>query len=76
MEKYISNIKIFEDIQIRTIWVEQEEDWYFSVVDVVEVLSDSSQPRKYWNDLKRKLKQEGSELSEKIGQLKLVAQDG
>ena len=69
----MSNIKIFEDKQIRTIWDEQEEDWYFSVVDVVEILTDSSQ---YWNDLKRKLKQEGSELSEKIGQLKLVAQDG
>lgn len=72
----MSNIKIFEDKQIRTIWDEQEENWYFSVVDVVEILTDSSQPRKYWNDLKRKLKQEGSELSEKIGQLKLVAQDG
>lgn len=72
----MSNIKIFEDKQIRTIWDEQEEDWYFSVIDVVEILTDSSQPRKYWNDLKRKLKQEGSELSEKIGQLKLVAQDG
>ncbi len=81
MIKYIYWRKIcqtlkFLKINRRTIWDEQEEDWYFSVVDVVEILTDSSQPRKYWNDLKRKLKQEGSELSEKIGQLKLVAQDG
>ena len=67
----MSNIKVFEDRKIRTQWNDQEEDWYFSVVDVVAVLSDSSQPRKYWNDLKRKLKQEGSQLSEKIGQLKM-----
>lgn len=72
----MSNIKVFEDRKIRTQWNDQEEDWYFSVVDVVAVLSDSSQPRKYWNDLKRKLKQEGSQLSEKIGQLKMQSSDG
>ncbi len=72
----MSNIKIFEDKKVRVEWDEQQEDWLFSVVDVVEVLSGSSQQRKYWNDLKRKLKAEGSELSEKIGHLKLVAQDG
>ena len=72
----MSNIKVFEDKKIRTQWSEQEEDWYFSVVDVIAVLTDSSQPRKYWNDLKRKLKQEGSQLSEKIGQLKLQSSDG
>ena len=72
----MSNIKLFENKQIRTVWNEKEEDWYFSVVDVVGILSESSQPRKYWNDLKKKLKLEGSELSEKIGHLKLVAQDG
>ncbi len=72
----MSNIKVFEDKKIRTQWNEQEEDWYFSVVDVIAVLTDSSQPRKYWNDLKRKLKQEGSQLSEKIGQLKLQSSDG
>ena len=66
----MSNIKVFEDRKIRTQWNEQEENWYFSVVDVVAVLSEGSQPRKYWNDLKRKLKQEGSQLSEKIGHLK------
>lgn len=72
----MSNIKVFEDKKIRTQWNEQEEDWYFSVVDVISILTDSSQPRKYWNDLKRKLKQEGSQLSEKIGQLKLKSSDG
>ncbi len=72
----MSNIKVFEDKKIRAEWNEQEEDWYFSVVDVIEVLTDSVQPRKYWNDLKRKLKQEGSQLSEKIGQLKLQSSDG
>lgn len=72
----MSNIKVFEDKKIRTQWNDQEEDWYFSVVDVIAVLTDSVQPRKYWNDLKRKLSLEGSELSEKIGQLKMIAQDG
>ena len=61
----MSNIKVFEDKKIRTQWNEQEEDWCFSVVDVIEALTDSVQPRKYWNDLKNKLKDEGSELSEK-----------
>ena len=72
----MSNIKVFEDKKIRTQWNEQEEDWYFSVVDVIEALTDSVQPRKYWYDLKNKLKDEGSELSEKIGQLKMFARDG
>lgn len=72
----MANIKVFEDKKIRTQWNEQEEDWYFSVVDVISALTDSVQPRKYWNDLKRELKQEGSELSEKIGQLKLPSSDG
>ncbi len=72
----MSNIKVFENKQIRTQWNAEEEDWYFSVVDVIEVLTDSAQPRKYWNDLKVKLKKEGSEVSEKIGQLKMIAKDG
>lgn len=49
----MSNIKIFEQNSIRTHWNAEEEEWYFSVVDVVGVLSGSVQPRKYWNDLKR-----------------------
>ncbi|MDD2445985.1 MAG: Bro-N domain-containing protein [Clostridia bacterium] len=72
----MSDIKIFNDKNIRTMWDAEKEQWFFSVVDVVEVLSGSIQPRKYWNDLKKKLKNEGSELSEKIGRFRLVAQDG
>ena len=69
-------IKLFESRQVRTIWDEEKEEWYFSVVDVIEVLTDSDRPRKYWDDLKRKLKAEGSQLSEKIGQLKMQSSDG
>lgn len=68
--------KIFNNETIRTIWDKEEEKYYISVVDVVGVLSESDRPRKYWSDLKSKLKDEGSEVSEKIGQLKLKAQDG
>jgi len=68
-------IKLFESKQIRTAWNEDTEEWYFSVVDVIEVLTENERPRKYWDDLKRKLKLEGSELSEKIGQLKMMATD-
>jgi len=69
-------IKIFEDKKVRTLWDEEQEKWYFSIIDVIEVLTNSERPRKYWSDLKTKLKKEGSELSEKIGQLKLQAEDG
>ncbi len=72
----MSNIKVFEDKKIRTQWNEQEEDWYFSVVDVCAIFSDSKTPRNYWSDLKRKLKQEGSELHENLVQLKLPSSDG
>ncbi|KKQ67108.1 MAG: DNA-damage-inducible protein d [Candidatus Daviesbacteria bacterium GW2011_GWA2_38_24] len=72
----ISKIAIFEGKRIRRLWNDKEEKWYFSVVDVVEVLAQTARPRKYWDDLKRKLKTEGSELSEKIGQLKMQAADG
>ncbi|GHT45245.1 phage antirepressor [Bacteroidia bacterium] len=69
-------IKIFEDKKIRTMWNMDEEEWYFSVVDVVAVLTDSPRPRKYWNALKTKLKEEGSELSQNLGQLKMPSEDG
>ena len=72
----MNKIKVFENKQIRTAWNLDEEEWYFSVVDVIEVLTGSERPRKYWNDLKKKLKAEGSELSEKIGQLKMLSSDG
>lgn len=69
-------IKLFNDRKIRTHWSEEQDKWYFSIVDVIEVLTETDRPRKYWSDLKSKLKKEGSELSEKIGQLKLSAEDG
>ena len=71
-----TQIKIFEERQVRTIWDKEKEEWYFSVVDVIAVLTDSDRPRKYWNDLKNKLIAEGSQLSEKIGQFKMMAADG
>ena len=71
-----NKLKLFENKKIRYVWNADEEDWYFSVVDIVEVLTESDRPRKYWNDLKKKLEEEGSQLSDKIGQLKLLAPDG
>jgi hypothetical protein len=71
----MSNLKIFEDKSIRTHWDANREEWYFSVVDICGVLSGSAIPRNYWSDLKRKLKSEGSELHEKIVQLKMLAED-
>ena len=69
-------IKIFEDKKVRTLWDEDKQIWYISIVDVVEILTESPRPRKYWSDLKKKLEIEGSELSEKIGQLKMKSSDG
>jgi len=69
-------IKLFDEKLVRTVWDDEQEKWYFSIVDVVEVLTDSPRPRKYWNALKTKLNQEGSELSHKLGQLKMKADDG
>ena len=68
--------KIFNNETIRTVWDKEKEKYYISIVDLVGVLSESDRPRKYWSDLKNKLKQEGNEVSEKIGQLKLKSQDG
>ena len=70
-------IQLFEDKRIRTAWDAEKEEWYFSIVDVCEVLSGTDNPRRYWSDLKRKLKSEGAvELYEKIVQLKMTAPDG
>jgi len=70
-------IQLFEGIhQVRTYWHEEEQQWYVALVDVVAVLTDTSLPRRYLSDLKRKLKAEGSEVYEKIVQLKLPAADG
>ena len=73
----MSNIKLFQTQQVRTHWDEKEKKWYFAIVDVIEILTESQRPRKYWNDLKNKLTSEGYiEVSDKIGQLKMTAIDG
>ncbi len=69
-------IKLFHDQKVRVHWDNDKEKWYFSIVDVIAILAENDRPRKYWNDLKSKLKKEGSELSENIGQLKMPAPDG
>lgn len=66
-----TSIKLFEQKQIRSSWKEEQEKWYFSIVDVVEALTESPCLRRYWNALKAKLIEEGSELSQKMGQLKI-----
>lgn len=73
-----NEIKIFENKEVRSIWDIEKEEWYFSVVDVVGVLKESSNSRRYWSDLKQKIKDEegGIEVYEKIVQLKMKAQDG
>lgn len=71
-----TSIKLFESRKIRTHWDETEEQWYFSVIDVVEVLTESTIPKRYWSDLKKKLTSEGSEVYEKIVRLKMIADDG
>ena len=71
-----NSLKIFEQKQVRTFWDEEQEKWFFSVIDVIEILTGSSIPKRYWSDLKKKLTKEGSQLYEKIVQLKFVATDG
>ena len=72
----MSNIKLFNSKEIRTAWDGEREEWYFSVVDVCGVLSDSDNPRNYWKVLKHRLVKEGSELVTKCNRLKMLAQDG
>ena len=64
-------VQLFEDRPIRTAWVEDEEEWYFSIVDVVQALTESADGRKYWNKLKQRLKEEGSQLVTNCHQLKM-----
>ena len=71
-----NTIKLFEAKKVRTIWDDKDEKWYFSIVDVVAVLTDSPNPRKYWSVLKTRLKKEGSELTTNCSQLKMQAADG
>lgn len=70
------SIQLFEDRKVRTVWDSETEKWYISIVDVIEVLTDSANPRRYWSDLKRKLQAEGSQLYENIVQLKMKSSDG
>jgi len=69
-------IKLFEDRKVRTVWDADAEKWHISIVDVIEVLTESPNPRKYWSVLKTRLKREGSELATNCSQLKLLATDG
>lgn len=72
----MNTIKLFESKQVRSQWDSEKEIWYFSVIDVTEILTGSSIPKRYWSDLKKKLTKEGSQLYEKIVQLKFEATDG
>ena len=69
-------IKLFEGKQVRYVWDDEQQKYFFSIVDVIQVLTDSPRPRKYWNALKTKLQTEGSEVSQNMGQLKLTSPDG
>ena len=72
----MSNIQLFKDRQVRSHWDAEQEKWYFSIVDVVAILTDSPNPRKYWSVLKTRLKKEGSELATNCSQLKMQSADG
>ena len=70
------SIRLFEERKVRAIWDDEQEEWYFSIVDVISILTDSPNPRKYWIVLKTRLKREGSELTTNCSQLKMQAADG
>lgn len=73
----MTKIKLFESKKIRSEWNESEQQWYFSIIDVIEVLTESPRPRKYWNALKTKIIKEGNDqLSQNLGQLKMMSSDG
>ena len=76
MDDKQNEIEIFEDKKVRTVWEARQEKWYFSIVDVVAVLTDSQNPRKYWSVLKTRLKAEGSQLATNCSQLKMQSADG
>jgi len=69
------SIRLFEERKVRAIWDDEQEEWYFSIVDVISILTDSPNPRKYWSVLKTRLKREGSELTTNCSQLKMQAAD-
>ena len=74
--KKTKNLALFEGKQIRCQWDDEKEEWYFSVVDIMAVLTDSLDSRKYWNKLSQRLREEGNESVTKCHQLKLLAKDG
>ena len=71
-----SSIQLFEDQKIRTAWDAEKEEWYFAIVDVISVLTDSANPQIYWRVLKKRLKDEGNETVTNCNALKLTAPDG
>ena len=71
-----NEIKLFEGRQIRSAWDNEKEEWYFSIIDILGVLTESDNPRKYWSVLKTRLKKEGNELATNCSQLKMEAADG
>jgi len=71
-----NSIILFNQKEVRRHWDDASEFWYFSIIDVVSILADTTNPRRYWSDLKVKLKQEGSEVYDNIVQLKMLASDG
>ena len=72
----MSAIKIFEDKKVRSHYDSNNEIWYFSVIDIIEILTGSTIPKRYWSDLKKKLLKEGSQVYDKIVRLKMIADDG
>ena len=71
-----NSIKLFEEKKVRSQWNEEQEKWYFSIVDVIAILTESPNPRKYWSVLKTRLKAEGSQLATNCSQLKMKSADG
>ena len=71
-----NSIKLFEEKKVRSQWNEEQEMWYFSIVDVIAILTESPNPRKYWSVLKTRLKAEGSQLATNCSQLKMKSSDG
>ena len=69
-------LKLSEENKVRTVWDDEQEKWYFSIVDVVSILTESTDGRKYWNKLKQRLKEEGNETVTNCHQLKMQAVDG
>ncbi|MCY7328746.1 MAG: hypothetical protein LH618_09375 [Saprospiraceae bacterium] len=74
--KHQNAIQVFEERQVRSLWDAEQEQWYISIIDVIAVLTESPNPRKYWSVLKTRLKAEGSQLATNCSQLKMQSSDG